>query len=96
MRHLIAAQPEETPDGEITGRLLGIPTSGSGKVVHLNDWLGAQGKSLSSFPRSYFYSDSQNDIPLLSTVTDPVATNPNALLRAHANAQGWPILSLFE
>lgn len=94
--NLIAAQPEETPEGEITGRLLGIPTSGQGKVVHLNDWLAAQGKSLSGFPRSYFYSDSQNDIPLLSAVTDPVATNPNALLRAHASAQGWPILSLFE
>lgn len=96
VRHLIAAQPEETPDGEITGKLIGIPTSGSGKVAHLNDWLAAQGKSLSSFARSYFYSDSQNDIPLLSAVTDPVATNPNALLRAHASAQGWPILSLFE
>jgi HAD superfamily hydrolase (TIGR01490 family) len=96
VRNLIAALPEETPEGEITGKLLGIPTSGPGKVVHLNDWLAVQGKTLSSFARSYFYSDSQNDIPLLSVVTDPVATNPNALLRAHANAQGWSILSLFE
>jgi HAD superfamily hydrolase (TIGR01490 family) len=93
---LIAAQPETTADGEITGKLVGIPTSGQGKVTHMNDWLAAQGKSLSSFPRSYFYSDSQNDIPLLSTVTHPVATNPNALLKAHAQAQGWPILTLFD
>ncbi|HYC41643.1 MAG TPA: HAD family hydrolase [Noviherbaspirillum sp.] len=93
---LIAALPETTADGEITGKLVGIPTSGPGKVIHMNEWLASQGKSLASFPRSYFYSDSQNDIPLLSAVTHPVATNPNALLKAHAQAQGWPILTLFD
>ncbi|RZI41446.1 HAD family hydrolase [Herbaspirillum sp. HC18] len=94
--NLIAAEPETTSDGEITGKLLGIPTSGPGKVVHTNRWLSGQGKSLGSFERSYFYSDSQNDIPLLSAVTNPIATNPNALLKAHAHAQGWPILTLFD
>lgn len=96
VRHLIAAEPEETDDGDITGRLIGIPTSGPGKVVHTNEWLSAQGKSLGDFPSSYFYSDSQNDIPLLSAVTHPIATNPNALLKAHAQAKGWPILTLFD
>lgn len=94
--HLIAAEPDVTPAGEITGKLRGIPTSGPGKVIHANEWLGKQGKALDGFPRSYFYSDSQNDIPLLSAVTDPVATNPNALLKAHAQAQGWPIITLFD
>jgi len=94
--NLIAAEPEESELGEITGRLRGIPTSGPGKVIHTDTWLAAQGKSLNSFTRSYFYSDSQNDIPLLSAVTHPVATNPNALLKAHAQAQGWPILTLFD
>lgn len=94
--NLIAAEPEVTPDGEITGKLRGIPTSGPGKVIHTKEWLAAQGKSLDRFARSYFYSDSQNDIPLLSAVTHPVATNPNALLKAHAQAQGWPILTLFD
>jgi len=96
VRNLIAAEPEVTPAGEITGKLKGIPTSGPGKVIHTKEWLGAQGKSLEEFPRSYFYSDSQNDIPLLSAVTHPVATNPNALLKAHAQSQGWPILTLFD
>jgi HAD superfamily hydrolase (TIGR01490 family) len=94
--NLIAAEPEETADGEITGKLRGIPTSGPGKVIHTHEWLAARGKSLDSFSSSYFYSDSQNDIPLLSTVTHPVATNPNALLKAHAEARGWPILKLFD
>jgi HAD superfamily hydrolase (TIGR01490 family) len=94
--NLIAAEPELGANGEITGKLKGIPTSGPGKVVHANEWLASMGKSLASFQRSYFYSDSQNDIPLLSVVTHPVATNPNALLKAHAQAHGWPILNLFN
>ena len=94
--HLIAAEPETLPDGGITGKLIGIPTSGAGKVHHTRDWLAGRGKSLGSFDRSHFYSDSQNDIPLLSVVTHPVATNPNALLEAHAKALGWPILKLFN
>lgn len=94
--NLIAAEPEMAGDGEITGRLHGIPTSGPGKVTHTQQWLAEQGTTLSSFAHSYFYSDSQNDIPLLSAVTNPVATNPNVLLKAHAQAHGWPILTLFD
>ncbi|WP_025915748.1 HAD family phosphatase [Herminiimonas sp. CN] len=94
--HLIAAEPEILADGSISGKLIGIPTSGAGKVSHTRDWLAGMGKTLDSFERSHFYSDSQNDIPLLSAVTDPVATNPNALLEAHAKALGWPILKLFN
>ncbi|CAN5310659.1 HAD family hydrolase [soil metagenome] len=93
--HLIAADPEYTPEGEVTGRLLGTPTFGAGKVTRTKSWLEAMGKSLSDFERSAFYSDSQNDIPLMSIVTHPVATNPNAKLAAHAKSQGWPVLNLF-
>jgi len=96
IEHLIAAEPEYTAEGEFTGRLKGIPTSGAGKLTHTQDWLASMGKSLDSFERSHFYSDSQNDIPLLSAVTHPVATNPNAKLAAHAKERGWPILNLFN
>lgn len=94
--HLIAAEPEVTADGEITGKTVGTPPYGEGKVVNIKRWLGTMDKSLQSFERSTFYSDSQNDIPLLSIVTHPVATNPNARLSAHATAHGWPILNLFD
>ena len=94
--HLIAAEPELTADGELTGRLKGIPTSGEGKVAHTHEWLAGMGRSLDEFERSHFYSDSAADIPLLSAVTHPVATNPNAKLAAHATAHGWPILKLFN
>ena len=96
VEHLIAAEPELDAAGNITGKLLGVPTSGAGKVTHLQQWLAQQGMHLDDFPRSYFYSDSQNDIPLLSIVTDPIATNPNTKLRAHAETQGWPIIHLFD
>ena len=95
VEHLIAAQPEMLADGTITGKLNGVPTYAEGKVTHTHAWLAQRGKTLADFPRSYFYSDSQNDIALLSLVTDPVATNPNPALKAHALAQGWPVLDLF-
>ena len=94
--HLIAAEPELSAGGEITGRLIGTPPFGPGKVVNIREWLSSLGKTLEEFERSTFYSDSQNDIPLLSVVTHPVATNPNAILRAHAQLHGWPILQLFD
>jgi len=94
--HLLAAEPEEDAEGNLTGRFLGTPSMGAGKVRHLNDWFASTGRTLAGFERSYFYSDSHNDLPLLSIVTDPVATNPNTPLTAHATAQGWPILKLFN
>ncbi|MDP3673239.1 MAG: HAD family hydrolase [Telluria sp.] len=96
VEHLIAAIPEEDAAGNLTGRLLGIPTSGPGKVTHTHAWLERIGKPLASFERSHFYSDSHNDIPLLSIVTHPVATNPNAALATHATSLGWPLLHLFN
>ncbi|MDQ1812819.1 HAD family hydrolase [Massilia sp. CCM 9210] len=96
VEHLIAAVPEEDADGNLTGKLLGVPTSGAGKVTHTHAWLAQVGTPLDGFGRSHFYSDSHNDIPLLSVVTHPVATNPNAVLATHATRLGWPLLHLFN
>ncbi len=96
VEHLIAALPQQDAHGEITGQLLGTPTHGAGKVSHTHAWLASMGKALGDFERSHFYSDSHNDLPLMSVVTDPVATNPNAVLTAHATRHGWPILHLFN
>jgi HAD superfamily hydrolase (TIGR01490 family) len=96
VEHLIAAQPERDAQGRLTGKLEGIPTSGPGKVTHMHAWLGQLGRPFESFGRSHFYSDSHNDIPLLSVVSHPVATNPNAALTAHATTLGWPLLHLFN
>ena len=96
VEHLIAAMPEQDANGNLTGKLLGAPTSGPGKVTHTHAWLAKMGMPLDSFGSSHFYSDSHNDIPLLSVVTHPVATNPNAALSTHATRLGWPSLHLFN
>ena len=83
-------------DGKLTGRLLGTPTQGPGKVTHTKAWLANMNKQLEDFERVHFYSDSHNDLPLMSIVSHPVATNPNAQLKQHASAHGWPLIDLFN
>ncbi len=95
VEHLIAAEAEVDANGSLTGHPRGTPPFGAGKVVNTEAWLASLGRQFRDFERSTFYSDSQNDIPLLSAVTHPVATNPNAALASHARAQGWPVLQLF-
>jgi HAD superfamily hydrolase (TIGR01490 family) len=94
--HHIAAMPELDAAGKLTGKLAGTPTSGPGKITHMHAWLERLGRPFDSFESSHFYSDSHNDIPLLSIVSHPVATNPSAALASHAHAQGWPLLHLFN
>ena len=91
---LIAVQLERDRNGELTGRIAGTPSFGPGKVVRLQQWLDEQGLTWEGI-RSTFYSDSINDLPLLEKVNHPVATNPDARLRAVAQQRGWPILELF-
>lgn len=82
--------------GRYTGEIDGIPSFQAGKVTRTEAWLASRGEKLSDFDHSFFYSDSRNDIPLLEKVSDPVATNPDDTLRAHAKAHGWRILELFN
>jgi HAD superfamily hydrolase (TIGR01490 family) len=96
VEHHIAAMPETDAGGNLTGKLAGTPTSGPGKVTHMHAWLNRLERPFDSFESSHFYSDSHNDIPLLSVVSHPVATNPSAALASHAHAQGWPLLHLFN
>jgi HAD superfamily hydrolase (TIGR01490 family) len=90
---LLATELEET-DGRFTGREKGTPCFREGKVTRVEQWLASRGERLSEYEESWFYTDSINDLPLLSAVTHPVAAHPDARLRAHAEAHGWPIISL--
>ncbi len=85
----------EYKNGRYTGKVVGTPSYQAGKVTRVNEWLGSMGRQLSDFSESWFYSDSQNDIPLLEVVTHPVATNPVPPLRELAQEKGWPVLDLF-
>ncbi len=87
---LIATEPEMT-GGKYTGNVAGVPSFREGKVVRLKTWLTENGENLA---RSWFYSDSHNDLPLLELVTHPVAVDPDETLAAHADARGWPTISL--
>jgi HAD superfamily hydrolase (TIGR01490 family) len=93
IENLIATEPEQR-GGEFTGNVLGIPCFRDGKVKRLELWLAEQDRELGSFDESWFYSDSLNDLALLTHVTHPVAVDPDDTLRAHAEQHGWPVISL--
>lgn len=93
IEHLIATEPE-VRDGAFTGNVTDIPCFREGKVQRLESWLESQGRDLASFEASWFYSDSLNDLPLLARVTHPVAVDPDDTLRKHAEARGWPVITL--
>lgn len=93
IEHLIGTDPEMV-DGQFTGGVSGTPSFQQGKVTRLNEWLAARGQTLADFDTSHFYSDSHNDLPLMKLVTHPVAVDADSTLTAHAQAHGWPIISL--
>ena len=64
-----------------------------GKLTRLEQWLTARGETLADYEKSYFYSDSHNDLPLLRYVSDPVAVNPDEILLREATEKGWPVLN---
>jgi HAD superfamily hydrolase (TIGR01490 family) len=91
--HLIATIPA-CEHGQFTGQVRGIPAFRAGKVTRVQAWLEAQALTWAHFAESRFYSDSHNDLPLLESVTTPVAVNPDPHLRAVAKARRWEILQL--
>ena len=93
--HLIATVAAQE-NGEFTGKPRGTPSFREGKISRVDEWLESLGLWRGSFERSWFYSDSLNDLPLLEIVSDPVAVNPDPTLRAHAERAGWEILMLSE
>ncbi len=93
IENLIGTDPEEK-EGEFTGKVSGLPSFKEGKVIRLEAWLKNKNLSLLDFKKSYFYSDSHNDLPLMNKVTHPVAVDSDDILTEYANAKGWPKISL--
>ncbi|MGJ9413291.1 HAD family hydrolase [Aeromicrobium sp. CF4.19] len=78
----------EHVDGVYTGELVGEMLHGEGKAVAVRAIAEREGLDLA---RCSAYSDSSNDLPMLSLVGHPCAVNPDARLLAHAKANGWQI-----
>jgi len=78
----------EVEDGRYTGRLVGEPLHGPAKAEAVRALAEREGLDLS---RCTAYSDSANDVPLLSAVGHAVAVNPDGALREQARALGWEV-----
>jgi HAD superfamily hydrolase (TIGR01490 family) len=96
VEHLVAT--EWVAEGGVpTGEIDGLPCYRDGKLTRVQAWLSEQfgaGTDLRDVRRSWFYSDSASDLPLLQAVTDPVAVSPDDRLRAHATQARWPVIEL--
>ncbi|MGW6396058.1 HAD family hydrolase [Streptomyces sp. NPDC055103] len=76
----------ESVDGVYTGKLVGEPLHGPAKAEAVRALAAAEGLDLN---RCAAYSDSHNDIPMLSLVGHPYAINPDTKLRKYAKAREW-------
>ncbi len=78
----------EHVDGVYTGRLVGDLLHGPAKAEAVRAIAEREGLDLSTCSA---YSDSYNDLPMLTLVGDACAINPDSRLRAHARSEGWRI-----
>ena len=90
---LIGTDLEEL-NGQFTGKVSGLPSFQEGKITRLNLWLDKRGIKFQELEKTFFYSDSMNDIPLLEKVSNPVAANPDETLQKKAIKENWPIIQL--
>lgn len=93
IEELIGTDLEEI-NNQFTGKIKGVASFQEGKVTRLNQWLDDKHLTLAQFDKTFFYSDSKNDLPLLRSVSHPVAVNPDATLNTEAKKNNWPIMSL--
>ncbi len=79
---------EHDEDGVYTGRLRGELLHGPAKADAVRALAHEHGLDLA---RCFAYSDSFNDLPMLSLVGHPCAINPDGRLLSHAEEQDWQI-----
>lgn len=80
----------ETRNGAFTGRVVKPTCYGEGKAFYARELAQKLGCDLG---RSYFYSDSHEDLPLFEIVGKPRPLNPDRTLSEVAQARGWPARS---
>ncbi|MGI9590140.1 MAG: HAD family hydrolase [Myxococcota bacterium] len=78
----------EVENGAFTGRVIEPICFEEGKIYWIQQFIEEQGIDLA---KSWFYTDSITDMPLLDLVGHPVATNPDPLLYRTAVRRRWPV-----
>jgi HAD superfamily hydrolase (TIGR01490 family) len=91
--HYLCTELEQA-DGRFTGRIAGPLNMRGGKVERLRRWLAETGQPESLLKEAHFYTDSINDLALLSVVRQPTVVDPDARLESAALRKGWNILRL--
>jgi HAD superfamily hydrolase (TIGR01490 family) len=87
---VLATEPE-FENNRYTGKVAGVPCYKEGKITRYQAWLATKNMC---FEQVYFYSDSHNDLPLLTVVDTPIAVDPDDTLKRYAEQHNWPVLSL--
>jgi len=85
LQHILCTELEVV-DGHLSGRTLGPVCYGHGKVIRAEAFAKEHGVDLS---RSFFYTDSVSDLPMLERVGQPRVINPDPRLRRQAARRGW-------
>lgn len=88
IEHVLASRLE-VRDGLLTGEITSPSCYGEGKAIAARSLAE---KIPIDFERSYFYTDSDEDLPLLDLVGNPRPTNPNGNLAKIAARRGWPAM----
>lgn len=87
----IGSQLSRVQDGVYTGEPIGLFIYRSGKASAIQVLAQQRGIDLQ---RSYAYSDSESDLPMLEVVGNAVVVNPDRQLLSIAKERGWEVLRL--
>ena len=87
IRHMLYTRLE-VEDGCFTGRVVDPICFEEGKIYWLQQLIEEEGIDLA---KSYFYTDSITDRPLLDLVAHPIAVNPDPMLYREAVRRSWPV-----
>lgn len=82
----------EVVDDVYTGKVADKPNFKDGKLYHLKNLINHFESQGIKFDKLIAYSDSKNDIPLLSHADEAICVTPDDTLRAYAKEQGWQVV----
>lgn len=87
----VLATPLEVIDNCYTGKLSDRPNFQAGKLYHLQKWLERKAAAGVTYAKTYAYSDSKNDLPLLEWADIAICVTPDDTLAEKAATEGWEV-----